>query len=92
MTLITCLTVTSLCLPLGPPQEPAKTTETDAKPSPMVQKIIDVGKSGNKVQEHLDYLTNRIGPRLTGSWKNGASFPWGSNADHLTAAWYRQRS
>lgn len=76
MTLITCLTVTSLCLPLGPPQEPAKTTEPEAKPSPMVQKIIEIGKSENKVQEHLDYLTNRIGPRLTGSEGLQAGCDW----------------
>ncbi|MFO0922583.1 MAG: M20/M25/M40 family metallo-hydrolase [Pirellulales bacterium] len=29
--------------------------------------IIAAGKNGNQVQGHLDHLTNRIGPRLTGS-------------------------
>jgi hypothetical protein len=32
-----------------------------------VQKIIDVGRNSNQVMSHLDYLTNRIGPRLTSS-------------------------
>lgn len=32
-----------------------------------IRKIIEVGRSNNKVMEHLDILSNRIGARLTGS-------------------------
>ena len=31
------------------------------------QKIIDLGRDDNKAMEHLDYLSNRLGPRLTAS-------------------------
>jgi hypothetical protein len=31
------------------------------------QKIIDLGREDNQVMDHLDYLSNRLGPRLTGS-------------------------
>lgn len=34
---------------------------------PVVDKIIDLGKTDNKVMEHIDILTNRIGDRLVGS-------------------------
>src|SRR4051812_13072526 len=39
----------------------ARPQETDA------EKVIELGRSDNHVMEHLDHLTNRIGPRLTGS-------------------------
>src|SRR5437867_1216219 len=32
-----------------------------------VDSIIAAGREGNRVMEHLDYLCNRFGPRLTGS-------------------------
>ncbi len=32
-----------------------------------VDRIISVGRSDSRVMEHLDYLCNRFGPRLTGS-------------------------
>ncbi len=32
-----------------------------------VERVIALGKSDSLVMEHLDHLTNRIGPRLTGS-------------------------
>src|SRR5438876_306256 len=32
-----------------------------------VQRVIALGQSDSRVMEHLDHLTNRIGPRLTGS-------------------------
>ena len=50
--------------------------EPKAEPSPMIAKIIDVGKTENHVQKHLDYLTNRIGPRLTGSEGLQAACEW----------------
>ena len=41
-----------------------------------IQSIIDAGRNGNQVQQHLDYLTNRIGPRLTGSEGVQAACQW----------------
>ncbi len=32
-----------------------------------VERVLALGKSDNRVMEHLDHLVNRIGPRLTGS-------------------------
>ncbi len=34
---------------------------------PVIDKIIDLGKTDNKVMEHIDFLTNRFGDRITGS-------------------------
>ncbi len=39
----------------------ARTQESDAG------KVIALGRAESRVMEHLDHLTNRIGPRLTGS-------------------------
>lgn len=33
----------------------------------VTEKIIDLGRSDNRVMEHMDYLTNRFGDRITGS-------------------------
>ena len=41
-----------------------------------IDKVIEIGKTDNKVQDHLDYLTNRIGPRLTGSEGLQAACEW----------------
>ena len=38
-----------------------------AQGDPTLAKIIDIGRNDNRVMEHMDYLTNHIGPRLTGS-------------------------
>lgn len=32
-----------------------------------VERVISLGRADNRVMEHLDYLCNRFGPRLTGS-------------------------
>jgi hypothetical protein len=32
-----------------------------------IERIVSLGKSDNRVMDHLDYLCNRFGPRLTGS-------------------------
>ena len=32
-----------------------------------IERIISVGRTDNRVMEHLDFLCNRFGPRLTGS-------------------------
>lgn len=60
-------------------QDAAATVEMDA----MVAKIIEIGTDDNHVQDHLDYLTNRIGPRLTGSEGLQAACEWAR--DEFTA-------
>jgi len=49
---------------------------TESKLDPVVARIIEIGKTDNRVQDHLDYLTNRIGPRLTGSEGLQAACEW----------------
>ena len=44
---------------------PSKTTAASAAAE--AQRVIDLGRSENLVMEHLDHLSNRIGPRLTSS-------------------------
>ena len=56
-------------------QTPAIPVQT-AEQSTDVQKIIEIGTTDNQVQQHLDYLTNRIGPRLTGSEGMQAACQW----------------
>lgn len=56
-------------------QEPASPAETTAINS-VIQSIIKIGTTDNQVQEHLNYLTNRIGPRLTGSEGMQAACEW----------------
>lgn len=56
---------------------------------PVVDKIIDLGRTDNKVMEHIDYLTNRFGDRLTGSdgfysactWAVNTMRSWGMMAE-----------
>lgn len=56
---------------------------------PVVSKIIDLGNTDNKVMEHVDILTNRIGDRLTGSdgyhsaciWAVNTMKSWGMMAE-----------
>ena len=56
---------------------------------PVVDKIIGLGKTDNKVMEHIDYLTNRFGDRLTGSdgfysactWAVSTMRSWGMIAE-----------
>lgn len=65
---------------------------------PVVDKIIDLGKTDNKVMEHMDILTNRIGDRITGSdgYKNACTWAvntmksWGMMAEtwHTTLDTY----
>src|SRR5882672_584375 len=38
-----------------------------AQGASMVERLTDLGKNDNHVQEHLEHLTKSIGPRLTGS-------------------------
>lgn len=41
-----------------------------------IEKVIAIGKNDCQVQRHLDMLTNRIGPRLTGSEGLQAACEW----------------
>ncbi len=70
--LVTCLFLSTALAQ----EEKPDANSVQAKPSPAVAKVIELGKNGNKVQEHLDYLTNRIGPRLTGSEGLQAACEW----------------
>jgi carboxypeptidase Q len=46
---------------------------------PAISKIIDLGKTDNKVMEHMDFLTNRFGDRLTGSDNYNSACVWAMN-------------
>jgi carboxypeptidase Q len=41
-----------------------------------VGKIVDEGKNHNQIMSHLDYLTHKIGPRLTASPKLDKAYEW----------------
>ncbi|MCX6169320.1 MAG: M20/M25/M40 family metallo-hydrolase [Ignavibacteriales bacterium] len=43
------------------------TTVVSSQQDPVVQKIIEIGKSDNQTMRHQDILCNRIGGRITGS-------------------------
>jgi len=55
----------------------------------VINRIIDLGKTDNRVMEHIDFLTNRIGDRLTGSdgyhsaciWAVNTMRSWGMMAE-----------
>ncbi len=40
---------------------------TSTSEEAVVDKIIEIGRTDNRVMDHLDHLVNRVGPRLTGS-------------------------
>ncbi len=46
---------------------------------PVIDKIIGLGTTDNKVMEHIDYLTNRFGDRLTGSDGYYSACEWAVN-------------
>ena len=46
---------------------------------PVVDKIIDLGKTDNKVMDHMNILTNRIGDRITGSDGYNSACTWAVN-------------
>ena len=60
-----------------------------AQDDPTLAKIIDIGRNDNRVMQHMDYLTNHIGPRLTGShnlieageWAVSMFESWGYEAE-----------
>ena len=43
---------------------------------PVVQKIIEIGKTDNQTMVHQDILCNRIGGRITGSDAHRAACLW----------------
>jgi cyclophilin family peptidyl-prolyl cis-trans isomerase len=47
---------------------------------PAISKIIELGKTENKVMEHMDWLSNRFGDRLTGSDNYNSACVWAVNA------------
>ena len=61
------------------------TTLTLAQTDPVVEKIIQIGKTDNQTMDHLDVLCNRIGGRPIGSsayesatiWAAGKFMDWG---------------
>lgn len=40
------------------------------------KRIIEIGKNHNQIMKHLDYLTHKIGPRLTGSYGLDKAIEW----------------
>ena len=51
----------------------------DATSSPSAADLRTLGESDNQVMSHLDYLTNKIGPRLTGSHNIERAYEWTAN-------------
>ena len=64
--LLLCLVLLVCILPWG----------TLANDELVVNKIIAAGRPDNQVMDHLDYLVNRIGPRLTSSDKLTQACEW----------------
>src|SRR6056297_1411637 len=54
----------------------ALSNESFAQEDPVIQKIIDIGKTDNQTMQHLDILSNRFGGRLVGSdaYENAAQW------------------
>ncbi|HKL09052.1 MAG TPA: M28 family peptidase [Bacteroidales bacterium] len=57
----------------------ALSNESFAQEDPVIQKIIELGKTDNQTMQHLDILSNRFGGRLVGSdaYENAAQ--WASH-------------
>ncbi len=53
----------------------ARDTTTGAA-ADTVERLIELGRSDNRVQEHLEHLTRRIGPRLSGSHNLQRAVEW----------------
>jgi hypothetical protein len=52
---------------------PASAASTAAS---TVERLLELGRSDNRVQEHLEHLTRRIGPRLSGSHNLQRAVEW----------------
>jgi len=48
-------------------EKPTESKEEAVVESPEIQAIIEAGRNNSQVQDHLDVICNRIGPRLTSS-------------------------
>lgn len=57
----------SLALIAGGTLAPAAVADDPAAQSAVVERIVATARAENRVMDHLDHLSNRIGPRLTGS-------------------------
>jgi cyclophilin family peptidyl-prolyl cis-trans isomerase/FKBP-type peptidyl-prolyl cis-trans isomerase len=63
----------------------------NAQKDPVIDKIINLGTTDNKVMEHIDFLTNRFGDRLTGSdgyysaciWAVNTMRSWGMRGEQV---------
>lgn len=64
-----------LCVTTVAAQAPTQAKSAEES-DPAVAAIITAARTDNQVQKHLDYLTNRIGPRLTGSEGLQAGCEW----------------
>ncbi len=73
--LIACGLVFVLAASIGA-QQVVETRIVETKKPSAADAIIEAGTKDNQVQAHLDYLTNRIGPRLTGSEGLQAGCEW----------------
>jgi cyclophilin family peptidyl-prolyl cis-trans isomerase/FKBP-type peptidyl-prolyl cis-trans isomerase len=51
----------------------------NAQKDPVIDKIITLGTTDNKVMEHMDYLSNRFGDRLLGSDNYKSACVWAVN-------------
>lgn len=60
-----CFALVAVALRSSPQESGAQ--ESGGQPSAVIERILQVGREEPKVQDHLVYLTERIGPRLTGS-------------------------
>ena len=52
------------------------TLTMQAQNDPVIDKIIEIGKTDNQTMHHLDILTNRIGGRLIGSDNYETAVAW----------------
>lgn len=52
------------------------TLSTKAQNDPVIDRIIEIGKTDNQTMHHLDILTNRIGGRLIGSDNYETAVAW----------------
>lgn len=68
-TALAFLGLSFLCLSTQAGDAPASTKSA-------TDRVIEVGQSDNTVMEKLDYLVNRIGPRLTGSHNDITACEW----------------
>ena len=54
-------------------------TSAGAQKDSVTARIISLGKSDNRVMEHMDFLSNRFGDRLTGSDNYYSACVWAVN-------------